>query len=47
MGVIVLLDERFARSEYVRLFPEEWADYKLCRLSEVPQLVAEFWDGHS
>ena len=46
VGVIVLLDERFSRSEYVRLFPEEWADYKLCRLSEVPQLVAEFWDGH-
>lgn len=43
----MLLDERFARSEYVRLFPAEWADYKLCNLKEVPKLVAEFWDGHS
>ena len=47
VGVIVLLDERFARSEYVRLFPAEWADYKVCSLKEVPKLVAEFWDGHS
>ena len=47
VGVIVLLDERFARSEYVRLFPAEWADYKLCNLNEAPKLVAEFWDGHS
>ena len=47
VGVIVLLDERFARSEYVRLFPAEWADYKLCNLKEAPKLVAEFWDGHS
>lgn len=41
----MLLDERFARSEYVRLFPAEWADYKLCNLKEVPKLVAEFWKG--
>lgn len=42
-GVIVLLDERFSRSEYVRLFPEEWADYKLCSRRDVGAMVAEFW----
>ncbi len=43
VGVIVLLDERFSRSEYVRLFPEEWADYKLCSRRDVGAMVAEFW----
>lgn len=42
-GVIFLLDERFARREYVRLFPEEWEDYRLVRLPEVPGLVRDFW----
>ncbi len=45
VGVIVLLDERFAKSEYVRLFPEEWADYRLCNLGNMPQMVGEFWNG--
>lgn len=43
VGVIVLLDERFSRSEYVRLFPEEWADYRLCSRRDVEAMVAEFW----
>ena len=43
VGIIVLLDERFARSEYVRLFPEEWADYKLCSRNDVASMVAGFW----
>lgn len=45
VGVIVLLDERFSRSEYVRLFPEEWADYKLCSRKDVEAMVAEFWEN--
>lgn len=43
VGIIVLLDERFVRSEYVRLFPEEWADYKLCSRNDVASMVARFW----
>ncbi len=45
VGVIVLLDERFSRSEYVRLFPEEWADYRLCSRRNVESMVAEFWEN--
>ena len=42
-GIILLLDDRFSKEAYVRLFPEEWADYKLCNRNEAPRLAAEFW----
>ncbi|MGN1187746.1 MAG: ATP-dependent DNA helicase, partial [Lachnospiraceae bacterium] len=43
VGVILLLDERFAKKEYVRLFPEEWDDYRLVDMEQAPEVVAEFW----
>ena len=44
-GIIILLDDRFSKEAYVRLFPEEWSDYRLVRLSEASEVVADFWDG--
>lgn len=43
VGVILLLDERFAKREYVQLFPEEWDDYRLVNMEQAPGIVAEFW----
>lgn len=43
-GVIVLLDERFARRDYRALFPREWADIRLTRLERVEEDVKDFWD---
>ena len=42
-GVIALLDERFLESSYLRLFPREWEDYKVCGLKDVGVRMAEFW----
>ena len=44
-GIIILLDDRFSKEAYVRLFPEEWSDYRLVRLSEASEVVADFLDG--
>ena len=44
-GIIILLDDRFSKEAYVRLFPEEWSDYRLVRVSEASEVVADFWDG--
>lgn len=42
-GVIVLLDERFLESSYLRLFPREWEDYKVCTLKDAGERTKEFW----
>lgn len=42
-GVIALLDERFLEGSYLRLFPREWEDYKVCGLRDVGTRIAEFW----
>ncbi len=43
-GVIVLLDERFLEGSYLRLFPREWEDFKVCTLRDAGERVAEFWE---
>lgn len=43
-GLILLLDERFAKGEYVQMFPREWADYEFCRLENVEAKTAGFWE---
>ncbi len=43
-GVIVLLDERFLEGSYLRLFPREWEDFKICTLRDAGERVAEFWE---
>ncbi|MCM1259079.1 MAG: ATP-dependent DNA helicase [Roseburia sp.] len=42
-GVIALLDDRFLESSYLRLFPREWEDYKVCTLKDVGERIKEFW----
>ncbi len=46
VGVIGLLDERFLRRDYRSLFPREWDDYRSCRLSSLPGMLKDFWEGH-
>lgn len=43
-GVIVLLDERFARWEYRQHFPLEWADAKICTQQMLTDELRSFWD---
>ncbi len=42
-GVILLLDERFAQVSYQNLFPREWEQYTVCRLSELKGYLDGFW----
>lgn len=44
-GVILLLDDRFTKRDYIRLFPEEWSDYKIIDMNTVSEEVNNFWDG--
>lgn len=45
VGVILLLDDRFARGEYRDLFPVEWTDRKCCSLKTVEGQLEEFWQS--
>ena len=42
-GVILLLDERFQKTEYKKLFPREWEQHGYCRLDTLEQALREFW----
>lgn len=42
-GVVALLDERFLGRDYSGLFPREWAGFSRCNISNVGELVEEFW----
>ncbi|MFV0465721.1 MAG: ATP-dependent DNA helicase [Lachnospiraceae bacterium] len=42
-GTITLLDERFLRSSYKKLFPLEWEQFKICRLDSYTQYLSDFW----
>ena len=44
-GVILLLDDRFVQSGYRSLFPREWNDIRKCSISNVSDLLKEFWDS--
>ena len=43
-GVVALLDERFLGRDYLRLFPREWEDYRICRVDDISEAAQEFWD---
>lgn len=48
VGVVLLLDQRFASFRYTKLFPNHWQNYR--RVSSLPQLrgaVDNFWKEHS
>ena len=43
-GVVLLLDDRFARAEYTRLFPRHWHQLQYLRsTTELKQQLAAFW----
>ncbi len=42
-GIILLLDERFLRTDYQMLFPREWGEYLVVNRSCVGQAVEDFW----
>ena len=43
-GVVLLLDDRFARAEYTRLFPRHWHPLQYLRsTTELEQQLAAFW----
>ena len=43
-GVVVLIDERFTSSGYLRLFPPEWQNYEKTRSKEqLRESIASFW----
>lgn len=43
-GVILLLDERFRERRCRETFPREWKDCMVCRLEEIEEKVANFWE---
>lgn len=42
-GVIGLLDERFLRQEYLKLFPREWKQWEAVDRDRLPELLDRFW----
>lgn len=43
-GVILLLDDRFLRREYLELFPREWEHYHMVNRGNVRSCIRDFWD---
>lgn len=43
-GVILLLDDRFTEEKCRLLFPREWKEYRICRISGVRGLLEDFWN---
>ena len=43
-GVVLLLDERFAKSEYRKMFPREWEKCEYCSRSNVADKLGRFWE---
>ena len=43
-GVVLLLDDRFAQSEYARLFPKHWRHLEYLRdTEELKKKLEDFW----
>lgn len=42
-GVILLLDDRFLREEYLAMFPREWSSYQVVNRLSAKQAMHEFW----
>lgn len=43
-GMILLLDERFLKKEYMELFPREWFPYTLVNRKNISHVVKGFWE---
>ena len=46
-GVILLLDDRFLREEYLAMFPREWSSYQVVNRTSAAQAINRFWDTTS
>ena len=44
-GCVLLLDERFARGEYKKLFPREWKQPVLGNISDLSNILKNFWEN--
>ncbi|HJA13409.1 MAG TPA: ATP-dependent DNA helicase [Candidatus Mediterraneibacter merdipullorum] len=42
-GVILLLDDRFSRRQYMEIFPREWGECQSCSLSSLGDQLSSFW----
>ncbi len=42
-GIILLLDDRFARREYRNVFPREWKKVGICHVEDVARQIEAFW----
>ena len=45
-GVILLLDDRFLRRDYLELFPREWEHFQMVNRNNVGRCIADFWEKH-
>lgn len=45
VGIIALLDDRFLRQTYRRMFPREWENCETVHVSTVARRVERFWDA--
>ena len=43
-GVILLLDDRFLRREYLELFPREWEHFQMVNRNNVSRCLMDFWE---
>lgn len=44
-GVVILLDERFTKRQYLDIFPREWESYKTCGLESLESHMEKFWES--
>ncbi len=42
-GVILLLDDRFLKEEYLAMFPREWSSYQVVNRNMAGERIKEFW----
>ncbi len=43
LGIILLLDDRFLRKEYLEMFPREWKHYQIVNRTNVRECLTDFW----
>ena len=44
-GIILLLDDRFLKKEYLELFPREWEHFQMVNRKNVGQCLSDFWES--
>jgi Rad3-related DNA helicase len=45
-GIVLLIDERFSRTSYKKLFPEEWKNIRyVANTGSIRKTIGSFWAG--